>query len=425
MLKEFSLPPMRLINVKAFWVSILLYRLLLDYLYGNILAPLFSYMNFVYEPTYTSICISWGLLIITTLLILPILCKDGVFVRNYVLLIFLMRFVPLTVVIKSIPQPDGFVISQTVFWILHFLFLRNVKVPILKKHESPLVFYIISILMVLSVLYVSGIYTGFRIDTNFFKLDFSEVYEQRAEARLYHMPLLILYLRMASTNAIPVIMIYFMENKKYAITIFLLIIVFLNFSIDGTKTTFFKLLLCFFIYFFIKGDILKKMLLAFILLVLLSILEYIFLGTEILTYVLIRRAFFVPAILDTFYYDFIQEKGLLFFSHQYNGQDIAFVIGDTYFSKDEMRANNGMFSDAFMNLGYFGCILYPIIYTYFLKISENAMRGSNQTIMLYASLIYVWNMMSSEFTTTLMTHGLLLLTLTFYFLPNKRIREIS
>jgi len=222
---------------------------------------------------------------------------------------------------------------------------------------------------------------------------------------------------MASTNAIPVIMIYFMEKRKYSITIFLLVVVFLNFSIDGTKTTFFKLLLCLFVYFFIKGDLQKKILLAFFSLVVFSIMEYVLIGTEILTYVLIRRAFFVPAILDTCYYDFIKEKGLLFFSHQYHGQDIAFTIGDTYFSKDEMRANNGMFSDAFMNLGYFGCIIYPFIYAYFLKISENAMRGTNQTVMLYASLIYVWNMMSSEFTTALMTHGLLLLSLTFYFLP--------
>ena len=85
-----------------------------------------------------------------------------------------------------------------------------------------------------------------------------------------------------------------------------------------------------------------------------------------------------------------------------------------------MRANNGLFTDAYMNLGEIGCLVYPFVYVAFFKFCESSFEGVNVELVMFVIIIMVITLNSSEFTTSLLTHGLFALCLLLYFLPRKR-----
>ena len=146
-----------------------------------------------------------------------------------------------------------------------------------------------------------------------------------------------------------------------------------------------------------------------------AIAEFKYLGTIAISDVLIRRAFFIPNMLDGLFYDYIYTHGPTFYSHE--GTNIAFSIGDIYFNDENMRCNNGLFTDAFINLGWIGVFLYPIIFSSFFKICEAGFKGIKSQILFFACIILVITFRSSLFTTSLATHGILLTCITLMFMP--------
>ena len=73
-----------------------------------------------------------------------------------------------------------------------------------------------------------------------------------------------------------------------------------------------------------------------------------------------RRGFFVPSLLDSFYFDFFDGNPLYwstsifenFIDYPYD-KSIPYLIGEQYFNNAEMGANNGIVSDGFSNARYF------------------------------------------------------------------------
>ena len=404
--------------------TVLVYRILLDLIYKFEISPLFDYQNMVYQPTFVNVLNSWILLVICTVLVYPILRKKDFFIPNFCLLLFCIRFVPVTSIIAYVPTNSHFIFAQYLFWILLFSLLT--KDLFSKKYinnNNTFILFSITFVMIMSVLLVSGLYTGFRIDSNVFRLDFTEVYEMREEGREIKAPTLLLYLWSAAANVLPVLLVYFLDKKKYIFVCIIAFTILINFSIDGTKSTIFKLLICIFFYYILKENPLGKILYLLITLCIFSLCEYLTFETTIISSLIVRRVMFVPAFLDTCYFDFIESHSPLLFQRTYQGLSLKFVIGDIYFGSSEMGANNGMFSDAFMHFGYLGCVLYPFVYFYILNLCKYAFKGVKVCVVFFASFIFVWNLMSSEITVALLTHGLFLLSLTLLFLPKSRINE--
>lgn len=403
-----------------FVVLVVVYRLMMDFIYREEISPFYDYANMVYDPSYIGVIISWFLLILCTFLVLPCIERKDVLIPNFVMILFFMRFVPITVMFASMQLPTSYMIAQSLFWVLLFLLLRkNRGINIGKIERSNVFVYILTVIMVFSVLFVSGRYTGFRLDLNFLRFDFSEVYELRGEAREFSMPTIISYLWAATTNILPVLLVFFLEKEKKLIALLILFVIILNFSIDGTKSTLFKLVLCIGFYFFLKGNPVKVVPYLFVALCGIAVAEFLAFDTIITSSIFVRRVCFVPALLDSYYFDFIYNHSPLFFQHTYQGTDLPFVIGSNYFNQPEMRCNNGMFSDAFMNLGFAGCVMYPLFYTFILRICTSAFKGLDVSLVFYVSFLFVWNLMSSELTIALLTHGLFLLSLTLFIIPRK------
>lgn len=87
------------------------------------------------------------------------------------------------------------------------------------------------------------------------------------------------------------------------------------------------------------------------------------------------------------------------------------IIGKVYFNAPTMLANNGLFSDAYMNLGTLGMFVMPFLICSALRFLDYCARNINSyyLIMVLISVSYIF--ISSSFFTVLLTHGFLLLCL--------------
>lgn len=396
-------------------VGIIIYRLLLDMIYVDQIVPFFSYWLMIDQSSFVSYVESWAFLAAMTF---PVLFfyrreeEDYYATTMFVLFLYFIKLVPLTSFLFYQPQSFSFVIQQGIMWILLFVLLyvcKPITFKFIKKSEAFVT--IVTIIVSLTVVWVSGKYASFRVH---FSID--DVYDLRMEAREFNMPTLIKYLYSFSGNIIPICMIYYMSKKKMTMTFFLAFVGLLNFSIAGSKSTLFRILLCFSLLYIQKFDYKKWMMPSFLTISLLSIIEFKLLNLTNISSILIRRVFYIPNLLDSVYYDYFKNDEPYFFDTSKFTQ-LQFNIGGDIFGNDAMRCNNGFFTDAYVNLGIAGCFVYPFIFAVLIKILEGACIGHYKYIAVFSAFLFVTTLESTFFTTSLLTHGLFLMILTLYFMP--------
>lgn len=402
----------------TFFLLIFIYRILLDYIYLRCTTE-WAYTGFLSNGDSTTALLSWVILTVLSLAVLPYFKSKESFYPDLIILIFLMRIVPLTCLIKYIKQPDAFVLWECVFWLLLILLPRIVKIrPVpLVKTASNSNFFINASFVIFSavVLFVSGYYAHFR-----FHLSLLDVYELREESMTFEVPTVLGYLWAASTNILPLLFAYYFFKKKTLFCCLIAFVILLNFSINGMKSTLFKLVLCF-VFSIVNTDGIRKWYTpGFIILILSSIVEYTFLKISLIHDIVIRRVLLVPSLLDTFYFDYISKHGLWFYKR--TGTKIQYLIGDNYYNDVTMSCNNGLFSDAYMNMGVIGCFVYPLVLALFFRICSSAFRGVNKGLVIFAAIIMSYTLEGSEFTTALLTHGLFLLAVILYLMSGNNIK---
>lgn len=401
--------------------TIIIFRLLIDWIYNFEIAPFFSYSNYLNNSTRESTFLSWIILAAFIPFVMWIVSDSNrynSFSQLIAALLLYLRIIPFTSLVMYMPKSSGFVFSNLVYWILIFVLLSYLKMQnplglLRSRGGSKSAIFVLTVISVLTVLIVSGVYCGFRIH-----LSLEDVYELRMEAREFDMPVVLKYLHSATSNIIPILIIYYISKGNRLMVYLLALIGLLNFSIAGHKSTLFKIILCLGLYLFPKLDIKKYLPYFFITLGVITILEFLNFNTIALSTIFIRRGLYVPASLDISYFDFIEKHGPTYFTKGI-ASEIGSLAGD-----DAKRCNNGMFSDAFMNLGFLGCIIFPIIFVYFVKISEYITNNLNLSLRFFAAFLIVSTLGSSYFTTSMLTHGLFLLLVTLYLIPKREPKNV-
>lgn len=400
-----------------FIIMIITFRILLDWIYEYEISTLFEYANYTNNSTKESLISSWGYLLLFIPFVLWIVDdSSSIFSQLIATYILFLRVIPFTSTMRFLPEQLGFISINFVYWILLFILLKKIKVPSISirrrnNEGSILAIYIIAAISVLTIVYISGVYCHFRIH-----LSLDDVYELRLDAREFNIPLFLKYLQAGGSIVIPILMIFFITQKKKSIVYLLAFVGLLNFSIAGHKTTLFNVILCLGLFYFPKLDIKKILPYAFVVLCLSTVFEFIFFNTYFLSATIIRRGFFVPSMLDISYYEYIIHHGPQYFTGGI-GMEIGRLSGE-----EGKRCNNGLFSDAFMNLGYIGCFVFPIIITYFIKIADALTKNLEDSIKIFSAFLIVSTLSGSYFTTSLLTHGLFLMYLVLFFIPPKSIK---
>ena len=144
--------------------------------------------------------------------------------------------------------------------------------------------------------------------------------------------------------------------------------------------------------------------------------------------VFINRVLFIPTQLHIAFYDFFQENELLYFRQgilRWFGFDspysipIEFLIGGQSSGNYEIRANNGLFTDAYMNMGDMGALVFPFILVFIIKLLDAAAKGLDARLMFLPVYVTVSALLSTTFSTALLNNGLVLLMFFLLSLPKK------
>lgn len=402
---------------KIYWrafIWIILYRLILDLVYEIQISPIFSYMHITSDQTFESTITSWIILLMLTPMIFKHFNSNRFLLSNAILLLYFIAFVPMTSVIKFIPQDVEFICAIIIFWFLIFLLshvirpFRPIKIGL---NVSKWIIIFATIISASAVIYVSGVYTGFRIN-----LDFDILYDLRFEAREYKMPIILRYLLSLAKSVIPILMVIYMIQRRRIIVIMLTLIAILNFGINGEKSIFFYILVSVISYYCFNNKTKQLYPLAFGGLCIISFIESIIFKTTIASFMIIRRVLIIPAVLNTIYYKCANEYGLdyyrnsslnLFGEESNYGGEVTFFIGNNYFGSSAIRANNGGFSDAFINFGWVGVILYPLILILIFLLFEAVTSNIKDKLLGLPILVITMSTRGTFIPTALLTSGVM------------------
>jgi hypothetical protein len=144
-------------------------------------------------------------------------------------------------------------------------------------------------------------------------------------------------------------------------------------------------------------------------------------GQNVLSALILLRAFSVPPSDALLYYQYFQANDHLYWSNTLLGapfrtveaEHIAETIGrNTWGYGTETFANTGVFATSFMQFGLFGLLVYPILIALLLKLVDYLTIGrAPMAIATGFTIIPVLLFLGSDLPTTLLSHGFVVMLL--------------
>lgn len=411
-------------KIWCYLLGVIIFRLILDVAYKNYISYYYSYAGFLCEENTIRYVLSWLILLVFSPFIIN-LNKKIVLSNIIIIMCVYFSVIPFTSMVAFFPFKIGYIVSNVAYWLWMFLLMRFM--PLLKFKKSGkntgVLFYTIIAILSCTVIYISFKYTGFRI-----KLNIEDVYSLRLEASEFAMPSIFRYLYSASKTVNIIYLIFFLSEKNVKMVIFLCVVQILSFSIDGSKTIFFSLIIAVMVWFFYKR---KHMVLVPWIFSGLSILSVIVLrcyDSFILISLFIRRIMFLPNLLYYRYYSFFSnnepdyfQSGILrhfgFESSYSSYKSVSLMLGELYYGSSDTSANTGFIGDACANLGLLGVIIMPVLIVFVLKLLDSCSKGINEKLFIVSAILIASTLMNSSFFTILLTHGLIAVCLVLYLLP--------
>ena len=412
-------------NIRTFFyilLSVVLYRCTLKFCYITIIYPTYNYQYFVqsYTNKYTILkdLIAWF-----TLVPIPfIVCKNlkkNTFSDQISTMIICLSYIPASVLF--VYTDIKYYIWYLIYFIIFFIALYLIP-PIRIKMSckiTKLLLMITGLFLGFSVIFIWVFYSHFHIQT-----DIMKVSEIRAEAALYDIPTILSYSYAMAKNVIPVFIVYNLYNKRYLQVGLYTCVQLINFCIDGTKGTFFILIISYLSYFLVDrfNKYEKHLPILLMLIGIIGLFENKIINTINVLSLIYRRMLFLPVIINNFYYDFFSHNEFDYFRQSleilgespYGGR-IAHVIGDTYMSLGT-NANNGLFSDAYMNLGYLGVFIFPVLWVIVLKLFDGATKKLPIKMYATSAVTVTLLILSSTFFSNMLTHGIALMFIVTYLM---------
>lgn len=410
-----------------------LYIIFLFLCYKGYLTQAYGYYGFQDNMTIASLVISSIIFIITFIYICKVKTTSYSKLITYVLI--LINFIPSIVTFCFMPFSYTYLLYLVIYWTMIILFSEllnkvHIKSNIKLLKTSMLNVYLVVFIELIVVLIVLFKYTGIN-------LDFSNVYELRNNYFATRIPILLLYLFAAFKVINPLIFIYLYNQKKRSMCLLSLLVQVGAFLSDGSKSTLFSIILAYIIVKFFNNKknedlfanekIKYYIIFGLFLINFTGFIEYYVFDSSLLYNYFIRRLFFIPSLLNQCYYDYFSIHtidlfkqsilGKLGFESTYTTQ-IQKIISTVYFSSPNMLANNGLFSDAYMNLGKLGIFVMPFLVVLAFRLLDFCSKNINPFYLITVIISVSYIFLSSSFFTVLLTHGYLLLCIIMlYVIP--------
>ncbi|KSV58813.1 hypothetical protein [Acetivibrio ethanolgignens] len=401
-------------------IGAILYYLFLKHLYLNYIHKFWDYSGFLYEGRQINPIISI-LLLLPAILFLSHASKKKEVSYQVVTVLIIIGFFP-ALVMAEFMRTEFFILLLVYYY---FLMILTVVIKTIRfksiKFSGRIVERLLVCIFTSVTLYIWIRYAKMHIQTNIL-----DVYGQRALVSSFRYSRIISYIYSMSKLVIPFFIVYELDKKHYAYSFILWIIGFLTFCIDGSKGMLFTIIIGVIAYFVIKKiqDYLWIFPYALLLLGGVGILEYKFMSKLITISLFFRRVSFVPAQLNYDYYNYfsIREKDYFRGSLSLLGEspydNISKIIGE--FNGSGSSCNNGLFSDAYLNFGGIGVIIFPILIVLLLKCLDGAAYGIKNEVLFILILKFSLSLISSAFFTNILSHGIFIMIIILYLLKREK-----
>jgi len=398
-------------------------------LYKYQLSTYWNYMGFNWAFSFPKFLLSLCIIIIISLLLPKTVTTKSVFL----ILATYMHFIP-SLVLFAVANKDfayflAVIISICVFSIcLHAPVKRMVVRPLSWKQVILFSFGVNVLTLVLLI-----IFSGF----DNFNLDFSQIYEFRADAKS-NLPAFMAYLRpMATKVFLPIFVILSFVSGKKTLQALAVAIIVTYFAFTNHKIIIFASISSVILYYALrKVSHAHRIYYLFLVLLFLCCID-VFLfkqisgGTELsyISSVVVRRSLMVPALLDSYYADFFlnnpynywadSKVGLGLVDKQFD-LNIPFLIGAEYFKSEQMSANTGIIGSGFANAGYIGVAIYSALLGFIIAVlNKYGDRNGHVFVISISFTLVMGALRSSDLPSVFLTHGLMFLFIFLMFFPLK------
>lgn len=279
--------------------------------------------------------------------------------------------------------------------------------------------------LLIAVIFIWVIYAKFHI-----QLDFFDVYGIRAQAKNFQLPSLLKYLFSFSKVLFPVFAGVAIYNRRIGRVMLWSIGALIVFFIDGSKSVMLSLGTVVFVSLLSRRYKVRLLWLSLIaslcIIVFLGIIENFVFQSYWIAGAFVRRGLFVPSGLNYPYYDFFSHNQPDLFRsavlRRFGAESpyslsIPNTIGLYFFNNINTAANNGLFSDAFANLGHWGMVVMPVLIAATFLFMDYCLEGMPLQITIIPVALFTMTFISSSYFTVLLTHGFLPVCLYFKASP--------
>lgn len=409
------------------------YRLLLDYIYVKTIATGYSYWGYHSNRTLNLEIVSWLIYILLFIPIRKYYDNQGKMSEEVIFILFVFSLAPFTTLIKYGHFDNRFIIYNTIFWISlyfgHFLCEHSrgfkVRLTLLKgRGFNRRILEYISWFFFIIVLAISGIYSGFRIN---FTISNSE--SIRMEAISQNLPTLLEYLYLWSQVIVPVLLAYYLREKKRLYIILNIVTQLLSYSFNGMKTTLLVTVVVIIVGLMPKFSVKKTniyLLLSIVILGVIGLIEHKLIGTAFICGIVIMRMMFMPNSINYYYYDFFSSNTPDFFRSSFLRHfgftspysNIPHTIGINYFHSD-MGCNDGLIGDAFANFGVIGIVIVPLLIAFVLKLFDNSSKDLGVKLYIGCAFVIGIRLISNYLVTNLISYGFIILMILFKYMTKE------
>jgi len=400
----------------AFIILALIARWLLEAAYADSVAPYYAYAGYTYYP-------EAGFTLLTYLMtgcVAAFVPLEATPSRTITLLMFLLFFIPMGMIAATNNKDIGHYLLMCLFMALLVATVRVGHVKPIAIGRIPFgyeIFLLLAFGTIATTIVIFYAREGFAL-VNF---DVTAVYDVRWEINeLLAGP--VAYLVEWSKNVfLPGLLSLALWRRSWLLAGVTLVFFIIFFGITSAKAVLFYPVLMLLIY----AGVRLRNLAMFITSSIISVIGIAWLltlqiGQNFLSSTLLLRSFSVPTFDSFRYFEYFENMDKMYFRNTLLGAPfrtaesdaIALTIGqNTWGYGSEVQANVGVFATAYMHLGWYGMILFPIIVGGCLRLLDklSAERIPVDITIMLTSIVGM-QFLSGDLTTVLLTGGFVLLT---------------
>ena len=163
------------------------------------------------------------------------------------------------------------------------------------------------------------------------------------------------------------------------------------------------------------------------------IIEYIICGKSSLYMLVIRRIFYYPAWLNSYYYDFfLPNKPLHWSQNVFLLQNIIpnvyslgplELISKTYYNGQIASPNTGLFAEIFMHFKYYGFFIYFFIYKWLFKYANSVYKQFGEVVEIIIAIKFAMTLTNVPVTRTDFVLSFILMTAILWFCENTKVKN--